>query len=123
MGLISLHAETPAWQSNGIFFLSGLQESTPLPNAFSMAAAYPNPFNPMTQIGFKIPSESHIEISIFDLRGQKIETLINEFSQPGNYSINWDASHVASGVYFVHFIASGENSMYVSQIQKLMLVK
>ena len=67
--------------------------------------------------------ESHIEISIFDLRGQKVEALVNEFSQPGNHSVNWDASQVASGVYFVHFTASGDNTLYVSQIQKLMLVK
>ena len=70
-----------------------------------------------------MPKECNVEISIFDLRGQKIETLVNEFAQAGKYSINWDAAHIASGVYFVHFIASGENTMYVSQIQKLMLVK
>ena len=121
--LITLHAETPEWQSNGIFFLSGLKESIPVPNEFSMEAAYPNPFNPITQIGFKIPSESHVEISIFDLRGQKIETLVNEFIQPGEYTVSWDASHVASGVYFVHFTASGEGKTPISQIQKLMLVK
>jgi len=121
--LISLYAETPGWQSNEIFFLSGLKESTPIPNEFSMGAAYPNPFNPMTQIDFKIPSESHVEISIFDLRGQRVSTLINEYTQPGNYSINWDASHFSSGVYFVHFTASGGNITPVSQIQKLMLIK
>ena len=121
--LISLNAETPGWQSNGIFFLSSLKESTPIPNEFSMEAAYPNPFNPMTKIGFKIPSESHVEISIFDLRGQKIRILINEYTQPGNYSINWDATHFASGVYFVHFTTSGNNISPVSLIQKLMLIK
>ena len=121
--LISLYAETPGWESNGIFFLSGLKESIPVPNEFSMEAAYPNPFNPITQIGFKIPSESHVEISIFDLRGQKVSTLLNEYTQPGNYSINWDAKHFASGVYFVHFTASGDNITPVSQIQKLMLIK
>jgi hypothetical protein len=121
--LISLYAETPKWHSNGIFFLSSLKQSTPIPNEFSMGAAYPNPFNPMTQISFKIPSESHVEISIFDLRGQKVSTLVNEYTQPGNYSINWDASHFASGVYFVHLTAAGGNITPVSQIQKLMLIK
>jgi len=121
--LISLNGETPAWKANGISFLGNLQESLLLPNDFKMESAYPNPFNPTTTISFELPTESHVEISIFDLRGQKIETLINEYSQPGNYAINWDASHISSGVYFVHFTASGENSLYVSQIQKLMLVK
>ena len=121
--LITLYGETPAWQSNGISFLGSLKSSAPLPNDFMMESAYPNPFNPTTTISFGLPKECNVEISIFDLRGQKIETLVNEFAQAGKYSINWDAAHIASGVYFVHFIASGENTMYVSQIQKLMLVK
>ena len=105
------------------FLLKWLKESTPIPNEFSMGAAYPNPFNPMTQIDFKIPMESQVEISIFDLRGQRVSTLVNEYTQPGNYSINWDASHYASGIYFVHFTALGGNITPVSQIQKLMLIK
>ena len=88
-----------------------------------MESAYPNPFNPTTTIKFGLPTESHVEISIFDLRGQKVETLFNKYSQAGNYSIDWNASYVASGVYFIHFIASGDNTIYISQIQKLMLVK
>ena len=88
-----------------------------------MFAAYPNPFNPITQIRYEIPAEGNLEISIFDLRGQKVETLENEFIQPGEYTTNWDASHVASGVYFVHFTALGEGRPPISQIQKLMLVK
>ena len=121
--LISLYGEATTWQTNGISFLGNLKESLPLPNDFKMESAYPNPFNPVTTISFGLPVESHVEISIFNLRGQKIETLFSKFSQPGNYSINWDASHAASGVYFVHFTASGENTLYKSQIQKLMLVK
>jgi hypothetical protein len=121
--LISLYGGTPVWQANGIFSLGSLKESVPLPNDFKMDSAYPNPFNPVTTIDFGLPMESHVEISIFDLRGQKVETLVNKFSQPGSYSINWNASHSASGVYFIHFTAWGDNTQYVSQIQKLMLVK
>ena len=88
-----------------------------------MGRAYPNPFNPMTQIDFKIPTESQVEISIFNLRGQRVSTLVNEYTQPGNYSIYWDARYFASGVYFVHFTVSGDNITPVSQIQKLMLIK
>ena len=121
--LISLHAETPTWHPNGIFFLGSLQEIAPLPSEFEMHAAYPNPFNPMTQLRFEVPTEGNLEISIFDLRGQKVETLVKDFIQPGEYSTNWDASNVASGVYFVHFTASGVGRTPISQIQKLMLVK
>jgi len=121
--LISLHAETPTWAPNGIFNLGSLHEAVPIPITFKMYDAYPNPFNPLTQIRYEIPTEGFLEISIFNLRGQKVGTLVNEYIQPGNYSINWDASHIASGVYFVHFTVSGDNITPVSQIQKLMLIK
>ena len=121
--LISLNGDIPGWQSNNIFQLGTLKESLPLPDVFIMESAYPNPFNPTTAINFGVPVQSHVEVSVFDLRGQKIATLTDEFLQPGKYSVNWDAGHAASGIYFVHFIASDENTAYVSQIQKLMLVK
>jgi len=121
--LVSLHAETPTWKPNGIFNLGSLQEAAPIPNKFEMYDAYPNPFNPLTQIRYEIPTEGFLEISIFDLRGQKVETLVNEFIQPGEYSTSWDASLVSSGVYFVHFTASSEGKASISQIQKLMLIK
>ena len=57
------------------------------------------------------------------MRGQEVATLVNELTVPGMHSVNSNASNVASGVYFVQFTASGENTLYVSQIQKLMLVK
>ena len=121
--LISLHADIPKWQSNGIFQLNSLKEAIPLPNEYNMGSAYPNPFNPITQIGYETAAESHIEISVFDLRGQKVATLVNEFTKPGAYSTTWDAAIISSGVYFVHFTATGESMAAVSQIQKIMLIK
>ncbi|HJM84639.1 MAG TPA: T9SS type A sorting domain-containing protein, partial [Candidatus Marinimicrobia bacterium] len=121
--LIALEGNVPNWSDNGIYSIGELYEKQPIPELFVLNKAYPNPFNPVTTIDFGLPMESHVEISIFDLRGQKVETLVNKFSQPGSYSINWNASHSASGVYFIHFTAWGDNTQYVSQIQKLMLVK
>ena len=54
---------------------------------------------------------------------QKVKSLVNGITQPGTYSINWNADQVASGVYFAHFTASGEGLSMVSQTQKLMLIK
>ena len=121
--MVDLYTDTPNWESNGIFFLNHVKEATTTPVEFAMLSAYPNPFNPITSISYEVPMESMVEISIFDLRGQKVSTLVNKSTQPGNYSINWDANNVASGVYFVHFMVSGENITPVSQIQKLMLLK
>ena len=93
------------------------------PTNFSLHSAYPNPFNPTTQIGFEIPAESMVQLSIFDLRGQEVKTLVNELTSPGTYSISWDAGNVASGVYFAHFTASGDGFTPITQTQKLMLIK
>ena len=121
--LIALNADIPEWQSNGIFQLNALMEAAPIPDEFKMLSAYPNPFNPITHIRYEIPVESHVEISIFNLRGQHVSTLVNEFTKPGAYTLTWDAAHIASGVYLVHFTTSGESMAVVSQIQKLMLIK
>jgi hypothetical protein len=121
--MIDLNAVASAWESNGIFFLDNVNEGAPIPSDFSMLSAYPNPFNPVTHIGFEVPTESIVQISIFDLKGQEVETLVNELTLAGTYSINWNANNVASGVYFVHFTASGDGFTSVSQIQKLMLIK
>ena len=121
--MIDLYSITPSWESNGIFFLNDVRETDPMPYDFNMLSAYPNPFNPVTNIGFEVPRESLVEISIFNLRGEKVADLVNGFKMPGTYSINWDANNVASGIYFVHFTASGDGFTPVSNIQKLMLVK
>lgn len=66
---------------------------------------YPNPFNPDTRIEYSIPSESKIELSIYNIKGQKVKTLIKGTQQPGSYSIIWDGKDknekkVGSGLYF-----------------------
>ena len=93
------------------------------PKGIQYGFSLSQPIHPITQIGYEIPAESQVEISVFDLRGQKVATLVNEFTKPGAYSITWDAAKIASGVYFVHFTATGEGMVAVSQIQKLMLIK
>ena len=121
--LISLHGNISNWESNGVFQMGILYESAPLPSEFKMDSAYPNPFNPITNISFQIPVVSQIDLSIMNIKGQKIETLINQIFEPGNYTIKWNASEVASGVYFIHFNASENNTIISSHIQKIMLVK
>ena len=100
-----------------------MRAAAAIPSDFSMLSAYPNPFNPVTNIGFEIPSESLVQISIFNLKGQEVETLVNELTSPGIYALNWNAGNVASGVYFVHFTASSDGVAPISQIQKLILIK
>ena len=77
-----------------------------------------NPFNPTTTLSFQSPYNSNINISIYDIKGNKIVTLLNEFKQAGKYLINWDATKYASGTYIAKMTT--QEHMYN---QKLMLIK
>ncbi|MCF8240324.1 MAG: T9SS type A sorting domain-containing protein [Melioribacteraceae bacterium] len=75
--------------------------SDEVPTDFQLKQNYPNPFNPTTTIQFAVAEQSPISIRIYNTLGQLVETLINrEDMSAGTYSINWDASRLASGVYF-----------------------
>jgi len=116
--IIELSGDIPVWSNNELFMVGSLSESTPYPELFNLEKAYPNPFNPTTTINFGIPFESEVSISVYNLQGREVTSLINGNMDAGYHSIIWNADSYSSGVYFVKMVA-GE---YISQ-QKLMLVK
>jgi hypothetical protein len=61
---------------------------------------YPNPFNPKTIINYELPITNYVDISIYNLLGQKVATLVNERQQAGFHQVEWDASRFSSGVYY-----------------------
>jgi photosystem II stability/assembly factor-like uncharacterized protein len=69
-------------------------------NTFSLIQNYPNPFNPNTTITYSIPIAGKVSLKIFDVLGNEIATLVNEEKTTGNYTVNFDASNLTSGVYF-----------------------
>ena len=71
-----------------------------LPETFKVYAAYPNPFNPVTNIRFDLPSEGLVNISIFNIRGQLVETLVEEELMAGHHNIPWTAANLPSNLYF-----------------------
>jgi flagellar hook assembly protein FlgD len=90
-----------------------------LPTEYSLSAAYPNPFNPVTNLGFALPQDDNVTLVVYNLGGKVVETLVsNSYFTAGYHSVIWNASHQSSGVYFVKMI-SGENTF----TQKIMLVK
>ncbi|MBK8553770.1 MAG: T9SS type A sorting domain-containing protein [Ignavibacteria bacterium] len=68
---------------------------------------FPNPFNPSTKINFSIPSEGFVRLSVFDLTGRLIETLMNEYKNAGEHSVVFDGSNLSSGVYFYRLEVNG----------------
>ena len=88
--------------SMGGILLGNENSSIIFPSDFSLSQNYPNPFNPSTKIRFSISGTSVAQtfLSVYDLLGREIATLVNEELKPGTYEVNWDASNYPSGVYF-----------------------
>ena len=61
---------------------------------------YPNPFNPVTKINYAIPVDSDVSLILYNLRGHEVARLVDSKRIAGNHSISWNASNVASGIYF-----------------------
>jgi len=89
-----------------------------VPKYCSINSIYPNPFNPITAIDYGLTQNSDVQISIYDINGRLITTLINEFQIAGYHSITWDGSSYSSGIYFL--IMSVEN---FTATRKLVLIK
>ena len=103
---------TGSSRGSGINLLTGIDDgkrlTDELPATPELYQNYPNPFNPSTFIAFSIPSShpnTHVELTIFDIQGRRIQTLANEVMPSGNFVARWDGTNekgdeVASGVYF-----------------------
>jgi hypothetical protein len=98
-----------------------------IPQEFKLYQNYPNPFNPVTKIKFSIAGTSGkqmVSITVYDVTGKKAAEIINEEFQPGEYETEFNASHLASGVYFYRLIISGEdNSTERIFSRKMILLK
>lgn len=78
-----------------------------LPAGFALRANYPNPFNPATTVAFELPRTSAVTIKIFDVQGRQVDVLVNRQLPAGVHTVRFDASHLASGLYFAHMEADG----------------
>ncbi len=88
-----------------------------IPRNFIMHPAYPNPFNPTTNIDYEISEGAHVKIAVYNLRGEFIESLINSRKEPGIYSTIWDSKNQSSGVYLVKITV--DNNTIVEKITLL----
>jgi len=68
--------------------------------SYFLAQNYPNPFNPRTTIQYELSVAGEVHLSIYNLRGQKVMTLLSEKQRAGIHQVEWDASGFASGIYY-----------------------
>jgi hypothetical protein len=89
-----------------------------IPEKYYIEQNYPNPFNPTTTISYALPKSSYVKLSIYDINGRLVETLVNENKNSGYYTVVWNAEKVASGIYFYRI-----NASEYSYVKKCLLVK
>jgi hypothetical protein len=79
------------------------------PLIFKLGDNYPNPFNPSTRIEFEIPEREHVSLTVYDVLGRQVATLVNDIRPPGVYTAEWRPLDLASGVYFSRLIAGNSS--------------
>ena len=92
----------PSWENLGIseIVLSDLSSDL-IPDKTEIISAYPNPFNPSTKINFNINKNQDVELLIYDIQGNVVQSLINQKLEAGNHSIKWSPYNISSGVYIL----------------------
>ncbi|HXF90686.1 MAG TPA: T9SS type A sorting domain-containing protein, partial [Candidatus Nitrosotenuis sp.] len=78
----------------------GVKKLPELPKGFVLRQNYPNPFNPVTTIEYEIPRRCGVTITVYDIAGKRIKTLVSEEQEAGVYQVKFDATHLSSGTYF-----------------------
>ena len=116
-------------KDTGVFYLDDFKaiyittstekKSGRYPNQFKLDQNYPNPFNPETTIGYSLPEKGKVTLEIYDLAGQKLDTLVDDSQAAGSYEVNWRAGDFASSIYFYRL--SFENRVVATR--KMVVVK
>ena len=95
-----------------------VEEEQTLPNSFKLFQNYPNPFNPATSIKYTVSSIQYVNLTVYDVLGKEITTLVNEEKFPGSYEVKFNASNLSSDTYF-YVLRAGN----FSETKKMLLIK
>lgn len=101
-------------------------QKPPIPSQFVLEQNYPNPFNPTTVISFQLPVASKASLKVYDILGREVTTLVSGMLPAGNHSAQWNAGHLASGIYFCKLLVrqtAGGQAGSFTQTKKLILIK
>ena len=89
-----------------------------IPEDYNISSIYPNPFNPVTSITYGLPENTDIQVTVYDIGGTQIATLVSTFQTAGYHTLSWNASSYPSGVYLIRMVSGN-----FAQTQKVVLVK
>lgn len=81
------------------------------PNVFTLDQTFPNPFNPVTHVGFRVPNGGFVTLKVFDVLGREVATLVNDYREAGRHTVRWNAAEHAGGVYFCRLTAGDRTAV------------
>ncbi len=99
-------------------FMVGNEESVADISSFSLNQNYPNPFNPSTSISYTLPKNGSVKLEVFDVTGRLVSTIVDQRQTAGYYSLSFDGSNLASGIYFYRLKTANQ-----TKIRKMTLIK
>jgi hypothetical protein len=107
------------FQKNFVFqVVTGIDDQLQVPVAYSLEQNYPNPFNGSSDIAFQVADAGWVRLSVSDLLGREVATLVDEKKQPGRYHAEWNAGNCPSGVYFCRMTAGD-----FVQVRRMLLLR
>jgi len=116
-GIPHIRMESPEFEPVTVA-LSGLYSGPEVPDVFALNQNYPNPFNPSTEISFDLPVASHVELTIYNVLGQKVETLVDREMEARSHTVTWNADPYSTGVYFYRITAKD-----FTETKKMLMLK
>ena len=105
------------------FDVAAVESPEVIPAKYSLDQNYPNPFNPVTTIRFYLPKAGNVELVIYDILGREVETLVSSWQLAGKQMVKWNASDVASGVYFYRLVVRHDGILSYANTKKLIVLK
>jgi hypothetical protein len=107
----------------GNYIHVGIREITGTVSSYKLNQNYPNPFNPVTKISFSLLKNSKVTVKIYNVLGREVSELVNNSMNAGSYLIDFNGADLASGVYFVRLVATGNDGTNFTDTKKMLLIK
>jgi hypothetical protein len=127
LSLLRNHADAAKAKWDNLRPLVGVKEGRPgIPGTFALLQNYPNPFNPSTNIDYEVPASSRVTLNVYDVLGRLVANLVDKVQDAGRYTVAFDATHLASGIYFYRFEAVGARGASpnrFTEVKKLILLR
>jgi hypothetical protein len=102
----------------------GGEQQSQLPTQYALHESYPNPFNPTTTIKYDLPEGGNVSLVVYDVLGREVTRLVDGFEEAGYRAVTWDATGVASGLYFARLNVGDANGGHrFTAVRKLILTK